>query len=422
VVLVFAVDPGVIPHIERWVAQLDQYSEDTPDKSIFSYAARYTTAANLARTLNQFLGSGSAATAAPQPAGGSAPAAGESRRSSADKVVVDEATNTLILQASPESYSQILRLLRSLDKPSKAALVEMTVAEVTLTENSQLGVEWLFRELTASGAIATGGTFGGLGVGTDGFTFTRLSGDGNARVLLNALASNNRARILSSPRIMARNGEEAMIQVGQEVPIISSQQSTVGAVDPDGVGVLQTIQYRDTGVILKVKPTIHSGDRVDLDVSQEVSAAQATTTGVDTSPTFATRKLETKLTLQNGSTVLLGGLISSDQSAGDTGVPFLKDIPLLGRLFRRDTNRESKTELIVLITPYIVNDDIDARAVTQAFKSLLGSFADERLPGESAERADPPLPTGAAEPAPPPAPAGPAAPPAVPEAAAPAPG
>jgi len=116
---------------------------------------------------------------------------------------------------------------------------------------------------------------------------------------------------------------------------------------------------------------------VDLDISQEVSAAQSTNTGVNTSPTFSTRKVQTKLSLKNGATVLLGGLIANNQSQGNAGIPLLKDIPLLGHLFRTDTEKSDRTELIVLITPYIIADDNDAEAVTTAFRSQLGEWAQQ---------------------------------------------
>ena len=130
-----------------------------------------------------------------------------------------------------------------------------------------------------------------------------------------------------------------MIQVGQEVPIITSQQTTTGQTNlANQTAILQTVQYRNTGVILRVRPVIHSGDQIDLEVSQEVSAAAATNTGVNNSPTFSSRKLETKLTLRNGATVMMGGLISNDGADGTAGLPWLKDIPILGQLFGTKTN------------------------------------------------------------------------------------
>lgn len=357
-IFVFAVSPQILDHVIAWAKELDKPNEKGVGRNFFTYQALHIDAQALAATLEQLLG-GAKPTGAPAPASA--------------RVVVDKASNSLIFQGNNEDYGQIRSLLLGLDKPTKEALIEVTVAEIALKDNSQLGVEWLIREAKLDGTLITAGTLGGLGIGSAGLTYRRIDGAGNTRLLINALASNNRATILSSPRIVARNGETATIQVGQEVPIITSQQTspTTGSTG----SVLQTVQYRTTGVILNVRPVIHSGDQVDLDVIQEVSSAQTTTTGVNTSPTFSTRKLQTKLALKNGSTVLLGGLISNNKSGGNAGIPLLKDIPLLGQVFRTDTEQSDRTELIILITPYIIADDSDAVAVTEAFRKQLGGWA-----------------------------------------------
>lgn len=376
-VLVFARSDDVLRHVLAWAEKLDQPTERGGGKAFFSYTAQNLSAEDLAFTLAQLLdGSASAVAAAPTAEGtaGNNTAGTSATRTSAarvlgGKVVVDKATNTLILRVSAEEYSQLVSLLRLLDKPAKAALIEVTVAELALSDDTQFGIEWLLKNMSSSGAGTVAGTLGGLNLGNSGFTLRRLVSGGDVRLILNALATSNRANILSSPRVMARNGETATIQVGQEVPVITSQQSSISAANPSATGVLQTVQYRNTGVILKVKPVIHSGERIDLEVFQEVSAAQSTVTGVNNSPTISTRKLETRMTLQSGTTLLLGGLISSTDSAGNAGLPVLKDIPVLGGLFGTQSTKNSKTELLVLITPYVIHDDEDARAVTEAFKS-----------------------------------------------------
>ena len=374
--LVFSVGEEVLRHIKNWVDRLDQPNKQTAGKNFFTYTPRNVSADSLARTLGQLMQgavTGSAAPAAAPAAAGAAPraaAAAAAAPAGGSRLVVDSNTNTLIFNTNAENYSQLITLLNALDQPSKSALIEVTVAEVRLTDDFTFGVEWLIRESGASSST-TIGTLGGLGLGTAGLTLTRLASAGDVRLVLNALATSNRATILSSPRVVARNGETARIQVGQEVPIVTSQQSSLDSTTETGAGVLQTIQYRNTGVILSVKPSIFSGDRIDLDVKQEVSAAQETSTGVNNSPTFLTRNIDTKLTLEHGSTVLLGGLISDDRSTGDKGVPWLMRIPIIGQLFRVDTDKTARTELIVLITPYVVNDGSDARHYTEAFKTIL---------------------------------------------------
>ncbi len=365
-VIVFAGDDAIVQHVASWAKDLDKPDATGIGRNLFSYKVQYSDAQALANTLEKVL-SGS-----PPRAGTTAGTAGAAAATPvAPHVVVDQPTNTIIFQGSSEDYGQIRNLLQLLDRPTNAVLIEVTVAELSLNDNSQLGVEWQLRNLTGTGSTVAG-TLGGLGIGTAGFNYSRIDNVNDRTLLLNALASNNRATILSSPRIVARNGEIATIQVGQEVPIITSQQTTPVT---GNTGILQTVQYRSTGVILKVRPVIHSGNEIDLDVSQEVSAAQSTTTGVATSPTFGTRKVETKLSLKEGSTVLLGGLISDDRSSGDAGIPLLKNIPIIGQAFRTNTWKGDRTELIILITPYIIANDTDAKAVTDAFRKQLGDWA-----------------------------------------------
>jgi general secretion pathway protein D len=382
--LVFSISDDVLRHVKAWVDKLDQPNKQTAGKNFFTYTPRNVSADSLAKMLGQVMQGGVSVSAAPTTGAvpvtagtaagpGAAPrtAAATSASSGGTRLVVDSNTNTLIFNTNAENYSQLISLLGTLDQPSKSALIEVTVAEVRLTDAYTLGIEWLLRESGANGNITTIGTIGGLALGTAGLTLTRLASGGDVRLILNALASSNRATILSSPRIVARNGETARIQVGQEVPIITSQQSTLSGTSGDTTGVLQTVQYRNTGVILSIKPNIFSGDRIDLDVNQEVSAVVATTTGVNNSPTFLTRNIDTKLTLEHGSTVLLGGLISDDRASGARGVPWLMDIPVLGQLFRVNEDNTNRTELIVLITPYVINDGSDARHYTEEFKAML---------------------------------------------------
>ncbi len=376
--IVFAADPAVMQHIIDWAKDLDKPSTSRGSGGgYFTYKARFTNAENLAKTMQEVLGEAQAAPAQNYPPG--AVVVGAPRApAKTGRVIVNAATNILIFQGSDQNHTQLLTLLQELDKPAKAALIEVTVAEVTLDDTTQLGVEWSL----GSGSKLVGGTLAGvplgtgglvtsgLGIGTGGLTIGRLTSAGNLRALLNFLATSSKANVLSSPRILARNGESATIQVGSSIPTISQQQTNAA---PGGSGVLQSVQYRDSGIILSVKPIIYSGDRIDLDVTQEVS--DSTRTGVADSPIFDTRKVQTHLSLKDGTPVLLGGLISQNNSRSETGVPFLKDLPGIGQLFRTNTDKTRKTELLVLITPYIVADDHDAQEITEAFRNQLGGWA-----------------------------------------------
>jgi general secretion pathway protein D len=374
-VFVFSQSPEVAGHVSEWARRLDRPNERGIGRNFFTYAVKHKDAAVLARTLDQLLSRGRTAASSGAP-GGAVPPASAQQAPLTGSVVVDASTNMLIFQTSQDEYSQITSLLQTLDRPARAALIEVTVAELVLDDKQQFGVEWLTNQAISSGGRIASGTGGGLSIGSSGFNLRVFDSANALRFALNALASNNRATVLSSPRVLARNGESATIQVGQEVPIITSQQST-GAVTGVGVPqVLQTIQYRSTGVILKVKPVIHSGDQIDLDVAQEVSGAQQTNTGVNVSPTFSTRKIDTKLTLRNGSTIMLGGLISDERSQGDAGIPLLKDLPGVGSLFKTQNGSSARRELVVLITPYVINDDFEAESITNAFRRSLGPWAE----------------------------------------------
>ena len=376
-IIVFAADDGILKHIVDWANQLDKPSSNRGVSSgYFAYQVRYTNAESLAKTVQELLGGA--------PSSGAAAAAGQQPPAQVPRgarVVVNSATNSIIFQGNGENYTEILSLLQELDRPAKSALIEVTVAEVTLDDSTQMGVEWAFNASGAGGSAYVGGTrvgvpigagraTTGLGMGTGGLTIARLNSLGDLRMLLNFLATSSNANILSSPRIMARNGETASIQVGSEIPTINQQQTNAATA---GVGVLQSVQYRNTGVILKVKPIIYAGDRIDLDVVQEVS--DSTRVGVASSPIIDTRKVDTHLSLKDGTPVLLGGIMSQNNSRTESGVPLLKDIPVAGQLFRTNTDTKRKTELLVLITPYIVADDYDAQAVTEAFRNKLGSWA-----------------------------------------------
>lgn len=382
-VLAFAADKNVLDHALAWARDLDHPVFNPSGTNYFTYQVRNTDAEKLAATLRQMVTgqatststnantSGGQAVPAAGSVPGSAAAPGPVQAQAVDKglsLVVNAATNTLIFQGDSGEYQRMAKLLRELDKPAKAALIEVTVAEVNLQDSMQLGVE-LNSGMLQSGALAafTGGA---------GLTVKYLNGAQSVD-MIKALASQNRAKILSSPRLMARNGETAMIQVGQQVPIVTSQLGSAASssIFPSNSNLLTSVQYKDVGVILKVKPVIYSGDRIELEVAQEVSDATSTTTGVSTSPTINTKKVETRLALKDGSTVMLGGLISDSEKDGDSGVPLLKDLPLLGQLFRTNTTSNNRQELIVLITPYTILDDHDAHAITDTFRKQLGPWA-----------------------------------------------
>lgn len=375
-IYVFAANQSMLDHVRQWATELDRAPRQSSSVGLFTYPVKYADAQALAETLGNLLGGGAAAPAPSSQATGTGASSGSAARTTNfGRVVVNNATNTLIIRGtSAEEQLQIKDLLRELDRPTKSAMIEVVVAELRQGASAELGIDWK----AANSTIAANSTRTVTG-GPSGLSVAYVNGARDVLANINALASNSQARILSNPRVLARNGETATIQVGNEVPVVTSQQSTgtSGGLFPVQTGVLQQIQYRSTGVILRVRPVINSGNRLDLDVSQEVSSAATTQTGVSASPTISTRRIETRLSLRDGSTILLGGLISQDGSTSDSGIPLLKDIPLLGALFKKQGNESNRTELLVMITPHVVNDDFEAEEISSAMRDSFGTWAQD---------------------------------------------
>ncbi len=392
--VVFAADQKTLSHVEDWARDLDRVSQVDPQRSLFYYGVRNTTAESLANVLNAVLAGNipahSAATApelapppgAPpglppsQPPPGavlppSGPAAAPAPGNLPARIVTDPARNAIIFQGSAEEFAQLRPLIESLDQAAREAIIEATVAEVTLTDNETLGAEWI-ASLGAGPNEIFQNTM--TGIGTAGFTFTVLNRAGATRLILNALASNNRVKVLSTPKLLARSGGEARIQVGAQVPIVTSQGTSSQLQTQGTSAILQTIQYRDTGVILTVKPTIYAGNHIDLEIKQEVSeAVQNNTSGLST-PVINNRTVNTQLSLQDGATVLLGGLIMENSSSSSTGLPFLKNIPGMGFLFGTQQVAKTRSELFVFITPYIIQSGEDAERLAETFKNRYQSM------------------------------------------------
>lgn len=355
-VLVFASNQKLLDHILQWAQELDQPSQAN-NGNYFIYPVRNADASDIAATLTQIMGGSAAAPAA----------AGQAAIAKSSKVVVDKATNGIIIQSTPAEYQQWFGLLKQLDRPARSALVSVTVAEVRLTNDEQFGFEWMVRNFNLGGDVASLSTLDAFGTKKIGGMAFRLYDGLTPSIVLNALATSSKARVLSNPSILTRSGEDASITVGQEVPVVTSQQSNADTNTNNG-GVLQTIQYRNTGVLLRVKPVVHSGGRIDLNVSQEVSSVDEKRAGVASSPSFSSRKIETKLTVGDGKTVVLGGLMRDDRGDADTGVPYLKDIPVAGNLFKSSTEKKDRTELVIMITCYAVEDDYDVQSIADSFR------------------------------------------------------
>jgi general secretion pathway protein D len=395
VLVAFTADQKTLAHVEEWARDLDRASQVDPQRSLFLYPVRNTTAESLATVLNNVLQGNQAAHNAPatpaapptagqqQPPSRVATIAGALGGTDATapgnpppgRIVTDPARNAIIFQGSAEEFGRLRPLIERLDQAPREVIIEATVAEVTLSSSDKLGVEGILKYGAFGQPHQVLSTLGGTGIGTSGLNYTILNAAGATRMILNAFSADNRVKVLSTPKLLSRSGGEAKIQVGAQVPIVTSQGTSSQLQVQGTSAILQSIQYKDTGVILTVKPTIYAGDQVDLEIKQEVSEAQTNTTStLSSSPVINTRQISTQLSLHDGATVLLGGLISENSQSGSTGVPFLKDVPGVGYLFGTRSVEKTRNELFVFITPYVVNSSHDATRLMEHFKSRYESL------------------------------------------------
>lgn len=382
--IIFGESPQALAAAADWAERLDQPSEQNiGEGGVYMYAARHTTVDTLLPVLQALLGAGinaaGAAAATPAVAGQPAPAAAPriTALGGADgQLAVDSIRNVIVYQGDGQRWRAIQNVLARLDQPARQVVIEVTVAEVTLTDEFAHGIEWALANIGFNGFRGGIAALAGAAVNAGGVVWRPISSSGQVRAIVNLFASDSRVTILSTPRLLVRSGSTASIDVGTEVPIVTSQ-----ATAPDlpvfdnnrGSSILQQIQYRKTGVLLEIAAVVHSGQRVDLEITQEVSEASQTDTSEISSPSIFSRRLATSVSLSDGESMLLGGLISSSRTDGTTKVPLLGDIPGVGRLFQNRRLGRNRTELLMLITPYVVEDASQARAITDAIQNRFGN-------------------------------------------------
>lgn len=285
------------------------------------------------------------------------------------RIIADEINNVLLIMTTARQYRQVAQALRELDTTPLQVLIEATIAEVSLTDELSLGLEWFFKNRQGSRSGDTGLDLDPLGLGpAPGFSYVIRSA-GDARLVLNALASDSRLNIVSSPSLMVLNNQEASIQVGDQVPITTRQQQGTET----GATLVNNVEFRDTGVLLTVRPRVNAGGLVIMELEQEVSDVAPGSSGSLT-PTIQQRKINSTIAIRSGETVVLGGLIRENKNRFDAGVPGLSRIPGLGWLFKTSTDSARRTELVVLITPTAVQDATAAERITEEFRRKMESL------------------------------------------------
>jgi general secretion pathway protein D len=356
-VAMFASNEEVLERARFWTEQIDQPSKG-PEKGYYIYHPRYSRASDLGESIGNLIGgrglggntsrdtqSAQGTTDPRRASGGQTGQAGSSGTvSNGDmNMTVDERSNSLIFYATGGDYKALLPVIRRLDVMPKQIVLDATIAEVTLTDEFAQGFEFAFR----SGKLS-GGTFGALGAqDIGGFRLNWV--DGFDRFIANLQQSSNLVNVISNPTLVVRDGIAASIQVGNDIPTVGATTFT-----DDLQSQTQSVEYRKTGVQLNVTPTINAQGLVVLQIDQTISNTSPTGPSVAGNPSIFERSIKTEVIAQSGQTVLLGGLISENNSSGDSKVPLLGDVPILGNLFKSESESSEKTELVIFITPRII--------------------------------------------------------------------
>jgi len=310
-----------------------------------------------------------------------APAAGTTTSASADRSTIiwaEPETNALVITAPAKTMNSLMAVIDKLDIRRAQVIVEAIIVEVSADKSAELGVNWLIDGSNADNAV--GGFIepvGGVSIvdlaraATDPTTLTSVprgttvgvgrlgSGGVDFAAVLRALRGDSTTNIIATPSIVTMDNQEAEIKVAQEVPFVTGQYTSTGGNTGNNLNPFQTIQRQEVGTILKITPQINEGDSVMLKIEQESSSIAATSSGAVDLVTNK-RTISTHVLIEDGGTVVLGGLIQDSQTGGEQRVPFLGRIPVVGEAFKSRSAKKTKTNLMVFIQPRILRDGLDA--------------------------------------------------------------
>lgn len=408
-IMAIAIDRNDLARIEPWIRRLD--SGPAGKRKLYSYAVQYGRARQLATSLQLVLGTGGPGLAGtglsspvpnlglptptssssglsegfspmiveraePEPSdviGAQTPLPGQETPmiagtgTAGPRIVPNEETNSLLIYANGEEYELIQEALDKLDQPVAQVLIEATLAEVTLSNDFRFGVD--FRTFgDRSSVINSSNTTGIPSPILPGYSVSILGNSASA--VLNSLQSRTNVRVLSAPKLIVLNNQTATLQVGDQVPIVTQQSQSVAA---PGAPIVNNIELRDTGVILKVTPRVNERGSITLDIAQEVSDVAETTSSGINSPTIQQRRIASTVATRSGQMVALGGLIRDRSTRGKSGIPLLSQIPVIGGLFGTYTDNKDRTELIILLTPTVIRSPDEVQGVVDALIEGLDS-------------------------------------------------
>jgi general secretion pathway protein D len=302
------------------------------------------------------------------------------------KIVADETKNSLLIMANDRDYQRVLRVIQGLDVVASQVLIEAVIAEVTLNDKLQYGVQWQLSKKGTPTASFSNALTGGVASVFPGFNYAVNAA--SIAATLSALNAITRVNVISTPSLMVLDNKTARLQIGDQVPITTqTATSTVTA----QTAIVNSITMQDTGVILSVTPRINESGRVQLEIEQEVSAVVKTTSSGIDSPTIQQRRVKTTVVVNDGEVLALGGMIQEQASKTSNQIPLLGDIPGLGAAFSHRGDQVQKTELVILITPKVVRDGTESRLVTEEYRRKMHVYmphttSRERTPANTMQR------------------------------------
>lgn len=421
-VLVVTPRAAYLDDARHWIEKLDKPGVNSTEQQLFVYQVQNGSASHLATVLSGLYGatgtssatgtsktgvapglsavsaststgssttSGNTTTLASNAGGSAVQGSGVSAvsLSSGVRVIADELNNAILVYSPGAEYAKIEATLKRLDVPPTQVLIEASIVEVTLNDDLKYGLQWTFSQAQSGGDIGTSvlstAANAALGATPAGFSYTLRNAGGDVKAVLNALATKSLVKVISSPSLMVLNNHTAGIIVGDQQPVRMGETVSTGG------NVTTNIQYKDTGVSLTVTPSVNAGNMVAMQLTQSVSDVGAVDTATG-QRAFQQRQIGSRVTVRSGETLVLGGLIRDNKTTGKTGIPWLQDLPWVGKLFGANTETTNRTELLVVITPQVVRSPAELRDVTAGLR--------EKMKGLSADW--PVAPRPAAEPSP----------------------
>jgi len=300
------------------------------------------------------------------------------------RIIPDTQNNAVLVYGTAGENATVAAMLHKIDIMPVQVRIDATIAEVTLNDNLQYGTQFFFKSggvngllsNQSNGSLTSSLATAALSSSLPGLVIGGLSG-GGAPFVINALQKVTTVQVLSSPQLMVTDNQPASLMVGDLVPYLTG--STTGILTTNST-ITNQVNYQPTGVIMQVTPRISNGDMVTMDISQQVSSVDNSTTatsgsGSINSPTFSERQVTSRVTIADGQTVGLAGLISDNRQRGNQGIPWLKNIPVLGLLGGSQTNTRARTELLVLLTPHVIHNQLEAHNLTEDLRDNLAHAA-----------------------------------------------